>query len=141
MKSLLLPFILILAGLAPLRAELFPGEPVVLTAGDAILVRGVINTLVAPVPDPFELPQPVQSGHFLFSSQPITIRVEDGEEGPYSVLDQTIFHLSVPASLEGRIEGLLEKPVEVRAEVSPAHTRYHRTPVILIVESIRLLAE
>lgn len=137
MKASLLTLSLFIVG--SLHGGPFPSEPQVLTPEREFTLRGVVNLAILPVLDDFET-APTQSGFFLFTPDPHRATFEeDGNRIEESNL--TLFHLTGTDAILADLEKSAGKPVEVVAMVIPAHTRYHRTPVILNVKSFRILSE
>jgi hypothetical protein len=138
MKKLYVIVLLTLLAVPGIRGETFSSEPAVITTGKEAKLRGVINQVSVPVPADFEL-GPTQSGYFLFTSRTFTVKGEDAIGDPVEVKEQSLFQLVVPEKMDAKIQALLSKPVEVNVSVFTAHTRYHRTPVVLEVKAIREL--
>lgn len=117
---------------APLaRAEVFSSEPQIFNADEEATIRGVVNVVDLPVPDQVEV-GPTQSGYFLFTSYPCTIKAKDIDDKSLMVTNQTMFQLAPSADQVKLLKTLLGKPVEMHVSMMPAETRYHRTAIILI---------
>lgn len=121
------------------RAEVFSSEPQTFNAdaGQEITIRGVVNVVYLPVPDNFEV-GPTQSGYFLFTSYPCTIKAKDSDDKAITVTNQTMFHLAPSGDQVNLLKTLLGKPVEMRVSMMPRETRHHRTDIILTnIKSIK----
>lgn len=128
---------LALSSQAQTKGEFFPSDPASLKENKVTKLRGIINVVHLPLPDDLELGKS-QSGFFLFTPNPIDADISS-EDGTELVKSQQMFHLVLSEEQLANVKKLLQKPVEVTASPFGAHTRHHRTPVLLNVASIRLL--
>ena len=130
--------ILFLLSAMTLAGELFNSATLKATDTAPVVLRGVVNGLVFPVPDAAELGS-TQSGWALST-------VNDVEcEGSFEEEKKTratinLFQLAMSEEVSQEIEKAEGKPVELTGTVFAAHTRHHRTTFLLQVESVRLLS-
>src|SRR5207249_519972 len=68
--------------LASSRAQMFSDKEKTIKENQNYTVRGVINIVYLPVPDAFELKEPIQSGYFLFTPQSFTVNGQDTDGKP-----------------------------------------------------------
>lgn len=126
-----------------LAEDAFPAAEIKLVDSKEVTLRGVINVITVPVPDGAGLGKPTQSGYFLIT--PYALVAEGESPGPERKMirleGQMLFHLVVQQEIEAKLDKLKGQPVDVVATPFPAHTRYHRTPFLLNVKSIRALAQ
>src|SRR5262245_27324596 len=125
--------------LASLPAQTFPSANKTINENKNYTIRGVINIVYLPVPDAFELPEPVQSGYFLFTPQRFTVNGTDVEGKRVQFKDQQMFHLALSEDQVAKFTPALGKPVEVEAQPFIGHTRHHRTPVLFNILSLKIL--
>lgn len=121
-----------------LHAGPFPESVATLTAGEEASVRGVINAVVFPISDDYEM-EATQSGLALIAPVPFEVKGADDEGNVLDESNLTLFQLAGDEEVIARCEALTGKPVEITAVLMPAHTRYHRTPFLLLVNSVRAL--
>lgn len=134
----ILPLLIFVAAAIPLQAGPFPGAPATLNAGEEASVRGVINAVVFPISDDFEM-EASQSGWALITPAPFEVKGADDEGNVLDEPNLTLFQFAGDEEVIARCEALAGKPVEITAVLMPAHTRYHRTPFLLLVNSVRAL--
>ena len=72
---------------------MFSDEKKTINENQNYTVRGVINIVYLPVPDSFELKEPIQSGYFLFTPQRFTVNGKDAEGKPVQFKGQQMFRL------------------------------------------------
>lgn len=76
----------------------------------------------------------------LFTPERYTFNGKDYEDKSVHIKDQQIFHCSVPDDKQNAtIEASVGKPVEMKVEPFLQHTRYHKTPVLFTVLSVKVL--
>ena len=135
----LIAFSLLLSAISsPLFAGPFPESTAPLLAGEEAKVRGVINAIIFPISDDFEM-EPTQSGVVLITPLPLEAAGLDNEGNEIHETNLTLFQLAGEEAVLAQCEALAGKPVEITADLMPAHTRYHRTPFLLLVKSVRAL--
>ena len=125
--------------LASSRAQMFSDEEKTIKENQNYTVRGVINIVYLPVPDAFELKEPIQSGYFLFTPQSFTVNGQDTDGKPVQFEGQQMFQLTLDDNQVAKIEAALRKPVEVEVRSFIRHTRYHRTDVLFNILSLKIL--
>ena len=103
-----------------------------------LVIRGVINPVIVPVGDQLELGK-TQSGYFLFTAEVFQFEGTDSSGEMVQARDQVLFHLIASGDLEAGLKELTGQPVEVTASAVVAHTRYHRTPVLLDLKTVSRL--
>ena len=128
----------VISPLAMAEGEFLPSAPIVLKENQAAKLRGIINVVHLPLPDDLELGKS-QSGYFLFTASPCDVKISGEQSGTELVKNQLMFHLVLSEEQMAGVKKLLQKPVEITATPFGAHTRHHRTPVLLEVKSIKLL--
>lgn len=137
MKHITIFIILLITGTMGIQADTFSSRNIALQGNTTTSLRGVINQVYLPVPDDLELGA-VQSGYFLFTPDQYTITVKDSDSGKKSqIKNQQMSHLTASEEDAKQFEATRGKPVEVKARLIQQNTRYHRTPIILEVLSIK----
>jgi len=121
-----------------LLAGPFPENAPALVEGEQSTVRGVINLVVFPVPDDFEM-EPVQSAYALITPIPLEASGTDSTGEEIHETGLTLFHLAGDDEITAQFDALAGRPVEMTVDLMPAHTRHHRTPFLLLARSIRAL--
>jgi hypothetical protein len=124
----------------PAFAEVFPAKPASISDKGPVVLRGIINAVSLPVGDEAELP-PVQSAYVLFVPAELTCEIEEVEGKREKVTGVTMLHVVPSEELSKKLEQFTGKPVEVSGKIFGAHTRYHRTPVLIDVEKITLVGK
>jgi len=130
--------VLLSAITSPLHAGPFPESTAPLVAGEEAKVRGVVNAIVFPLSDDFEM-ESTQSGIVLITPLPLEAAGLDDEGNEIHEPNLTLFQLAGEEAVLAKCEALAGRPVEITADLMPAHTRYHRTPFLLLVKSVRAL--
>ena len=137
MKTIIPLAIMLITVALGAQAETFSSRTIALQGDTTTLFRGVINQVYLPIPDDLELGA-VQSGYFLFTPDQYTITIKDPDSGKKSqVKNQQMFHLTASEEDAKQFEAIRGKPVEVKARLIQQNTRYHRTPIVLEVLSIK----
>ncbi len=137
MTRFFLSFLILSTAAISLLAGPFPESSATLVAGEEKSVRGVINPLIFPIPDDFEM-EATQSGYVLITPIPLEVKGMDDDGNPIKE-KMMLFHLAGEESVTAQFKALAGKPVEITADLMSAHTRYHRTPFLLLVKSVRAL--
>jgi hypothetical protein len=134
----IIPLLILITAALPLQAGPFPAMPATLKAGEESSVRGVINAVVFPISDDFEM-EASQSGFALITPLPFAVKGTDDDGNVLDEANLTLFQLAGDETVIARCEALAGKPVEITAVLMHAHTRYHRTPFLLLINSVRAL--
>ena len=125
-------------GMRDSKAEVFSSEPRTFSKSPLEgTVRGVVNVVSLPVPDQMELGQ-TQSGYFLFTPYPCTIKTKEAGV-PLCETNQQMFQLAPSDKQVELLKSLLGKPVELEVLMFPMHTRYHRTPILFQIKSAKAI--
>lgn len=143
MHSMTTPFFFLLLAIGslashPLAAGPFPDDLTPVRENQEARVRGIVNAVVFPVPDVFEMGAS-ESGIVLITPLPLEAHGEDLDGNEIHESGLTVFQLAGDESVLAQCQKLAGKPVEITADLMTAHSRHHHTPFLLIVKKVRAL--